>query len=72
MPRLEVSLELEPAHPVDDWTLLCLVCARESCEWKLRLPADQQTRVAGLHSRCKIALEARRSPVTTTFPAVKP
>ena len=72
MPRIEVSLELEPAHPTDEWSLLCLACLKEGCEWKLRLPIEQETRVAGLHSRCKIALETRRASSTTALPAVKP
>ena len=72
MPRLEVSLELEPVHAVDDWTLLCLVCAKEGCDWKVRLPTEQQIRLAGLHTRCKIGLEARRAASTATLQAVKP
>ena len=73
MPKLEVSLDLDPAQPDVDWALICLLCLKEGCEWKVRLPLGaEQARVAGLHSRCKIALETRRSISTSTLPAVKP
>jgi hypothetical protein len=71
MPRLELSLELEPTQPEERVALPCLGCGRAGCEWKLQWPLGVDPGPRGLHTQCKISFEQRRVP-SRTFQAVKP
>lgn len=70
MPRLDLALELEPTA-LQETSLGCWFCERPGCEWKFRFPIDPLETWRGLHTRCKIALEQKRSP-SRTMSAVKP
>lgn len=71
MPRLDLALDLEPTDPAEHLCLLCWFCERLGCEWKFRMPIDPLEISRGLHTKCKIALEQKRSP-SRLMPAVKP
>ena len=61
MPRLSLSLELEPAESEHDGALPCVVCGGYGCEWKLRFPGQVMCR--GIHTRCKVTVERQEEPV---------
>ena len=69
MPRLELALDLEPTQS-DELGLRCWFCERPGCEWKFALPVEPG-KLLGLHTKCKISLEQKRSP-SRTMAAVKP
>jgi len=71
MPRLELSLDLEPTLVAERTLLDCIGCGRTDCEWKLVWPLGPKPGLRGLHTKCKIRVEQRRTP-SSTFEAVKP
>jgi hypothetical protein len=69
MPRLELTLDLEPTEP-PELGMSCWCCGRYGCEWKFQLSwAPGVWR--GLHTKCKIAIEQKRRP-SQMLEAVKP
>ena len=71
MPRLDLAFDLEPTDAQENLSLPCWFCERLGCEWKFRMPIDPPELSRGLHTKCKISLEQKRSP-SRLLAAVKP
>lgn len=63
MPRLELSLDLEPTA-LEERDLCCLICDLQNCEWKMTLHTKNNVIWRAIHTSCKIALEKKSSVKT--------